>query len=126
MKKRILAIGLLLLTLWVSGCSAGTTGEKRYEKLLGYFESQGWQCRVEPLMEGTPVPIYKASVWQALWLGEEQVLLYFDDSNRADFHVANLKKKGYTCVTRFGLRFVLLYEGQNADVMEALETIPVE
>lgn len=58
--------------------------------------------------------------------GREEVLVYFDESNRADYLSGRVDTERYGLATRFGLRFVLVYGGADEGVREALETIPNE
>lgn len=117
---------LLVLPVLMTACGRSDTETSRCGKLLICLKEKGFECQILPLEEARDVPIYKASAWQRLMLNEEEVLLYFDESNRADFHVANLRSRGYSHVARFGLRFVLLYEGENEAVIRALEDLPAE
>jgi len=70
------------------------------------------------------VPIYKASSWKKLMLSDEEVLVYFDESNRADYLVSGIDPAGYSFVGPFGLRFVLVYQGADSGVLEALNAMP--
>ena len=63
---------------------------------------------------------------QALLDGLEEVLVYFDESNRADYLSGRVDAERYGLATRFGLRFVLVYGGEDEGVREALENIPNE
>ncbi len=96
------------------------------QKLIGHFEAQGFACALsEPLGDGRDVPIADAAAWRVLTLdGQEDVLVYFDESNRADYLSARVDGERYGgVVTRYGLRFVLWYPGSDAGVIRALESI---
>lgn len=124
--KRAALLALCLLTaLMLCACKQNPSPEKLYAKLLGHFQAQGYDCTLEPLAdENRAVPIYKASAWKRLLLdGAEEVLVYFDESNRADYLSSLIDGETYRHVTRFGLRFVLVYEGEDAGVLAALAAI---
>ena len=99
-----------------------------YQKLLDYFENLGYACELSPLADsGRDVPIAGPEAWDSLVLdGREEVLVYFDESNRADYLSGRVDTERYGLATRFGLRFVLVYGGADEGVREALETIPNE
>ena len=96
--------------------------------LLDYFENLGYACELSPLADsGRDVPIAGPEAWDSLMLdGREEVLVYFDESNRADYLSGRVDTERYGLATRFGLRFVLVYGGADEGVREALETIPNE
>ena len=80
-------------------------------------------CATEDLQ----VPIYRPQAWRTLTLnGTEQVLVYFDESNRADYLSEGIDTEEYGYVTRFGLRVVLVYPGQDEGVISALQAIPTD
>ena len=54
---------------------------------------------------------------------DEEVLVYFDESNRADY-LSEPIDETYGHVARFGLRFVVVYPGMDEGVIEALESMP--
>lgn len=122
--KRLLLLALLLCTaLMLCACKQNPSEEQLYAKLLACFEQSGYTCTLSPLAE-REVPIYNASAWKSLLLdGTQEVLVYFDESNRADYLSALIPAEAWGCVTRFGLRFVLVYEGTDADVLSALSRI---
>ena len=99
-----------------------------YQKLLDYFENLGYACELSPLADsGRDVPIAGPEAWDSLVLdGREEVLVYFDESNRADYLSGRVDGERYGLATRFGLRFVLVYGGEDEGVREALENIPNE
>lgn len=126
-KRMLLLIMLLALALCLSACKQNPSEEKLFAKLIAHFESYGYQCALSPLADGQPdreVPIYNASVWHSLMLDEEEVLVYFDESNRADFLSAPIDESIYGRVGRFGLRFVLVYPGEDEGVLQAFEAMP--
>ena len=130
MKKQIkrLLLGALMAVVLCTACAchSNPTQEQLYSKLFAHFESRGFTCRLLPLEEDRTVPIYRAKAWNALMLGDEEVLVYFDDSNRSDYLSAFVDEETFGQVWQFGLRFVLVYNGESADVLSALNEIEQE
>lgn len=123
-RRRLMA---LLLLLALCSCKQNPTQEQLYAKLLTYFERQGYQCSLSPAPEELDAPIYKPQVWQCLTLNDQEtVLVYFDESNRADYLSEGIDPEAYGYVTRFGLRFVLVYQGEDEGVLNVLEGIENE
>ena len=128
MQKRWKLTALMLAVLCLAcGCTQSPSRQERNAKLLAYFEGLGFTCEVSPLADAQPereVPIYNATVWQRLLLnGEHELLLYFDESNRADYHLSRLDREAWPHAARFGLRFLLVYPGEDEAVVAALEGI---
>ena len=122
-------LGCLLAAclMLVCACAANPPHEELYQKLLNYFESLGYSCELTPLADGRDVPIAGPDAWDSLLLdGREEVLVYFDESNRADYLSSRVDAEQYGLATRFGLRFVLVYGGTDEGVRAALEDIPNE
>ncbi len=113
----------MLVLLAVSACHENPSQEQLYSKLFAHFESFGLACELQPIEEEQPVPIYKAAAWQKLMLNGEEVLVYFDDSNRADYMSTFVDEETFGPAWRFGLRFVLVYGGNDPDVLDALNAI---
>lgn len=126
--KRFCAAALLLiLLLALCGCKQNPSQQQLYAKLLDYFARQGYTCQLSSATEDLQVPIYQPQAWRTLTLnGTEQVLVYFDESNRADYLSEGIDTEEYGYVTRFGLRFVLVYPGQDEGVISALQAIPTD
>lgn len=122
-KKRILACLLAVMMIVLCGCHQNPPQEQLYSKLFSHFANYGFACKLQPIELQRKVPIYKASAWQSLWLDGEEVLVYFDDSNRADYLSTFVDESVYGPAWCFGLRFVLVYNGENAKVLEALNAI---
>ena len=130
MKKQTRKIKLILLLaavmMLVCACHENPSTEELYSKLFAYFENHGFECEIQPVEAERSVPIYQASAWRRLLLNGEEVLLYFDDSNRADYLSGFVDEETFGPAWRFGLRFVLVYDGANARVLEALNAIENE
>lgn len=125
-KKALFLLMLALGSALLCGCKQNPSQEQLFSKLIGYFESRGYACALAPLADTQPeadVAIYNAIVWYRLTVGGEDVLVYFDESNRADYLCSQIDEDKYGYVTRFGLRFVLTYPGNDSGVLKALESI---
>lgn len=123
MQKRALMLLILALAAALCGCAQKQSDDQLYHKLLTVFSEAGYAAALEELPPETSVPIYDASVWKALKAGEETVLVYFDESNRADYLLTMLDQEKAGYATHFGQRFVLCYTGENAELKAFLETI---
>ena len=123
-----LALVLMLLTLAAAACACheNPPQEQLYARLFAHFESFGYACSLQEVEAQRDVPIYQPSVWKKLMLDGEEVLVYFDESNRADYLSAGIDEEAWGYVTRFGLRFVLVYAGDDAGVLKALSAIENE
>lgn len=124
MPKYLLAMLLVSMVLMLCGCKQNPPEEKLYAKLIGHFEKYGYTCSFADVDEQRQVPIYKPEAWKSMMLDGEEVLVYFDESNRADYLADGIEKADYSFVGRFGLRFVLVYEGNDTKVLEALGAMP--
>ncbi len=109
--------------LLLCACKQNPTQEALYQPLEMHFAQYGFVCEWHGVAQDRSVPIYNASVWRSLNLGGEEVLVYFDESNRADYQADGVERDGYSFVGHFGLRFVLVYEGQDVKVLEALNAM---
>lgn len=123
-RKSILWLMLLLSLLLLCSCKENPSEEVLKARLIGHFEARGYTCSFEAAPLERSVPIYNASAWEVMHLGQEEVLVYFDESNRADYLADGIDPAGYTFVGQLGLRYVLAYEGQDEDVLEALRAMP--
>lgn len=122
-KRAALAAICLSALFLLCGCKQNP--KNLYAKLLSHFEERGYSCELAPLSDAErDVPIYNAGAWMSLLLnGEEEVLVYFDESNRADYLSGRIDEEQYGLATRFGLRFVLVYQGEDEGVIKALGEI---
>lgn len=120
--KKILLACCLLLCCLLCGCAKNPSQEKLYAKLLDHFEAAGCTAVLSSVPEGQPVGIADASRWQQLTFaeGKEPVLVYFDESNRADYLKTFVDPSAFGLVTRFGQRFVLTYNGSDEAVIALL------
>ena len=125
-KKAMLLALLAAVLLTMCACHTNPPAERLYAKLFSHFENHGFTCGLRPVEEDRSVPIYRASAWQSLMLDGEEILLYFDDSNRADYLSGFVDQDVFGPVWRFGLRFVLVYGGQDPAVLDALNAIENE
>ena len=112
---------VLVCFLLLCSCAQNPTQEKLYAKLLGRFTDAGYTVSMTPVAEGQPVGIADASRWQQLMVGEETILVYFDESNRADYLKTFVDAEQFGLVTRFGQRFVLTYAGSDEALIGLLQ-----
>ena len=123
-RKSILWLMLLLSLLLLCSCKENPSEEVLKARLIGHFEARGYTCSFEAAPLERSVPIYNASAWEVMHLGQEEVLVYFDESNRADYLADPIDESIYGKVARFGLRFVVVYSGADAGVLNALDSMP--
>lgn len=129
MRRRFWA-GLLLLLLCslflLTGCHSTPELSVLLKPLLTKAEEAGYSCSLLPLAQTgdmTEVAIYDSSVWYQLLLNQEEVLVYFDSSNRASYLIeqfCNGKNLGYFGAV--GLRFIVNYRGTDPDVLAFLQS----
>jgi len=128
MKKRFGLLWMLsLLMLCLCACRQNPSEEQLFSKLMTHFEERGYSCTLSRLSDTQPdrdVPIYKAEAWHRLMVDGEEVLVYFDESNRADYLSEPIDKSVYGHVSRFGLRFVIVYPGEDEGIIQALAAMP--
>lgn len=125
-KRIVLVLAMMALLPLLCACHENPPQDQLYSKLFAHFESFGFTCKLQQMEPDRDVPIYKPDVWQKLLLDGEEVLVYFDDSNRADYLSGFVDETVYGHAARFGLRFVLVYSGDDARVLEALNAIENE
>ena len=126
MKRPLLMLMLAAVMASVCACRQNPSQEQLYARMFAHFGAYGFACSLQPVAEDQPVPIYKAKAWQTLKLDNEEVLVYFDDSNRADYLSTFVDAEAFGTAWPFGLRFVLVYDGDDARVLEALNAIENE
>lgn len=112
---------VLSACLLLCACAQNPTQEKLYAKLVSRFTDAGYTVNLAPVDDGIPVGIADTSRWQQLSVGEETVLVYFDESNRADYLKTFVDREQFGLVTRFGQRFVLTYAGSDAVLIQLLQ-----
>lgn len=119
--------GWLLLAgmLWVlSGCQEASQLDK-LSALAEWITEQGYTCRYDPSLraaEGTSVPIGDPSLWIPFQVEGEELLVYFDTSNRAKQLARQFASDEiYGTSAAFGLRFIVNYRGADPVVLALLE-----
>lgn len=124
--KRASAGALLVLCLLLfTGCMTRTSPEHLSDKLRAYLQDAGFSIVISPMDESREAPIYKPKAWECWSLDGEELLVYFDESNRADYLSSGIDPK-FGQAWRFGLRYVLVYAGSDARVLDALNAIPTD
>ena len=124
LRKTMLAALLLGMLFLLSGCKQNPSEQQLYARMTEYFETRGYTCSFSAAEKNTEVPIYLPSAWKTLMLDAEEVLVYFDESNRADYLASGINAEDYSFVGQFGLRFVLVYRGADPGVLQALHAMP--
>ena len=99
------------------------TAQERSRKLKTYLEDLGFTVVIEPMAQDRTAPIYKPSAWESWQLDGEELLVYFDESNRADY-LAGQIDESFGVSARFGLRFVLVYAGEQEAILSMLQNLP--
>lgn len=122
-KSRWLLTLLLTLCFCLCSCAQNPSQEQLYAKLISRFTDAGCSVSLAPVPEGEPVGIADASRWQQLLVDGESVLVYFDESNRADYLQTFVDAETFGYVTRFGQRFVLTYAGDNPNVLAVMHKL---
>ncbi|NLO86847.1 MAG: hypothetical protein GX096_15685 [Clostridiales bacterium] len=127
-KKKTAVLAMLLVSLLLfAGCKQNPSEEQLFSKLIAHFEDRGYPCDKIPLAQSTEtmdVPIADASSWYLCTMGQEQVLIYFDESNRADYLASQIDQEQYGHVATYGLRFIVNYRGEDAGILEAMDAMP--
>ncbi|MBR6571614.1 MAG: hypothetical protein IKK75_14290 [Clostridia bacterium] len=123
-RKIALIVMLVCVLALLCGCKQNPSEERLYARMTEHFAKYGYPCSFSALEDGRDVPIYQSSAWKKLMLGQEEVLVYFDESNRADYLSSGIDAEKYGFVGQFGLRFVLVYSGADSGVLEALNAMP--
>lgn len=123
MKKSLLTVLLAALCLLLCACAAQRSEEELYSKLLARFNEAGYMPVVSALNDDSQVPFAGAAYWRQIDLGEEKVLVYFDESNRADYLKSFADAERFGTVVRFGQRFVLAYQGNDAVLTAFLQAL---
>ncbi|MEG0996983.1 MAG: hypothetical protein RSA65_00795 [Clostridia bacterium] len=122
-KRLPCALLALMLVLMLCGCARNQTKEQLYQKLMVGLREQGYACTLSAAEAGEKTAIYDASVWDVLTVGEERVLVYFDESNRADYLCSQIDQDVYGYLRPYGLRFILHYRGSDAGLLSALKAL---
>ena len=126
LKKTALLVLILCAAFLLGGCKENPSEEQLYARMLSHFEQRGFACELSALEEDRAVPIYKASAWKKLTATGEEILVYFDESNRADYLLDGIDQTPYTYAGRMRLRLILLYAGENESLLEALRALPAD
>ena len=129
-KSKVVLFLALALLLSLALLAALTSCQKREEQayfqpLTDFLTSRGYEHTLEPLADqagSKNVPIYDESVWYSLQIGTEDVLVYFDSSNRAK-HLADqfCRDDESRKVIYVGLRFILCYSGVDERILQLMD-----
>ena len=121
MKKKSLIIMLFLLAIAL--CFMCSSCQKTYQDpyitMANEFISRGFPVKILDVTPTTNVAIYTNEVWKCFEYKQEQIYVYFDESNRADYLCDQINKEQFTHVAPFGLRYVLTYNGTDAALLQS-------
>lgn len=121
-----LAAVLAGMLLALSGCQEASQLDK-LSALEKWITGQGYECIYDPSLraaEGTPVPIGDASLWIPFQVQGEELLVYFDTSNRAKQLARQFAAhEAYGTSAAFGLRFIVNYRGTDPNIFALLESM---
>lgn len=125
--KRMLAAGLLLcLFVSLSACQKQTLSEQ-FQTLSQALNDRGYShtvIAVPTLGQHFDVPIYDDSVWYMVTIDDEYLLVYFDSSNRAKQLAQQFcDDPSYGKSVAYGLRYILLYQGEDAAILQMLDEL---
>lgn len=123
-KSKRLLILLLMLPLLLSACQKQETSAY-FEPLFDFVTQHGYAYTFAPLSQqgkNVEVPIYNETVWYSLKLGEEELLVYFDDSNRAKQLSAQFcESTENQKVIYVGMRFIICYRGTDEGIKAMMD-----
>ena len=119
-----LMLGVFLLSL--TSC-APQEPKNHFQQLFDFLQAEGRTYTWEALAdkgENIPVPIYDETVWYRLTLGEEELLVYFDASNRAKQLAAQFcTDPAYGHVIHVGLWYIICYSGEDEAILEMMDRL---
>ena len=88
------------------------------------FENGGFSVSLSEVSDGTPVAIGENSRWKALNTESgDEVLVYFDDSNRAEYLAGMVEPGPYGQIFWYGQRYILTYAGSGQALLEFLHSL---
>jgi hypothetical protein len=126
MKKKK-AFGVFLLATALAFTSCQKRDEQAYfQPLADFLTAHGYgEYALEPLADqagNTSVPIYDATVWHSLRIGTEELLVYFDSSNRAKQLADQFCREDESQkVIYVGLRFIICYAGADEGIIALMD-----
>ena len=119
-----IVLGVFLISL--SAC-APQEPKNHFQQLFDFMQAEGRAYTWEALAdkgEKTPVPIYNETVWHRLTLGEEELLVYFDASNRAKQLAEQFcGDPAYGCVIHVGLWYIICYQGEDEEILQMMDRL---
>ena len=115
---------LLLMALAISSCQPENLLIK-LETLASWMQEQGYSSTYALLAEtGKTVnmPIVNESAWYLFRLGDEELYVYFDTSNRAKQLAEQFfNDASYGRTVAFRLRFIVNYRGEDKGILRLLD-----
>ncbi len=123
-RSLILSFFLLLCLILLTGCFHATALKEPYQQIMQAFEDGGFPVSLAELPAETPVAIGEPARWKALRTEEgEEVLVYFDDSNRAEYLAGMIEPGAYGQIFWYGQRYILTYAGSSEPLLDFLKTL---
>ena len=124
-RKRI-ALLLLLAALVTSACQTENQLSK-LETLADWMREQGYTPTYALLAEAgrtVDMPIANENAWYLFRLGDEELYVYFDTSNRAKQLAEQFfSDAAYGCTAAFRLRFIVNYRGEDDGILKLLDNM---
>ena len=88
------------------------------------FENGGFSVSLSEVSDGTTVAIGENCRWKALNTESgDEVLVYFDDSNRAEYLAGMVEPGPYGQIFWYGQRYILTYAGSSQALLEFLHSL---
>ena len=109
---------VILILLVATSCQKQISLEQRYDEVISYFASRGINGRIDDAKENQRVAIYLPSAWKVFTYNNEEILVYFDESNRADYLSSIVDSSVFPYVANMGLRYVFTYSGNNNEIIQ--------
>jgi len=120
------ALLLLLAALFISSCQPENPLSK-LETLADWLREQGYSSAYRLLAEtgiSVNMPIENESAWYLFQVGDEELYVYFDTSNRAKQLVEQFfSDASYGRTAAFRLRFIVNYRGEDEGILGLLDSM---
>lgn len=124
-----LAALLAAMLLVMSGCQGASQLDK-LTALADWITGQGYACAYDPQIRAAAdaaVPIGDPSLWIPFQVEGEELLVYFDTSNRAKQLARQFcAGEDYGTCAAFGLRFIVNYRGTEPRILALLSAMEAE
>ena len=120
----VFAVLLFLCLILLTGCFHATALKDPYRQIMQAFETGGFPVSLAEVSAETSVAIGETARWKALRTEEgEEILVYFDDSNRAEYLAGMVEPGVYGAIFWYGQRYILTYAGSSEPLLDFLKTL---